>query len=187
MAGRGRPRKDSTGSVGSSSENKSTFSPYALFNAWVRDGRTDSPLPKELQENCPITQMFILYYFVTNPKIFIWINKNFNNYDLLVLPQIDIFKIIKQIVQKTGIKQSYVPKFKKEKNQLCDILKKRFPYYKPEEISMAVDIIDDNEELQSTVYENFDIRVPKKTKTKKNEFNEKMTAILSKESMLNDL
>lgn len=187
MAGRGRPRKDSSVKLESTGENKATFSPYALLNAWIRDGRTDSPLPKDLQENCPITQMFILYYFVSNPKIFIWINKNFNNYNLLSLPVFDVFKVIKQIVQRTGSKQSYVPKFKKEKNQLCDILKKKYPYYKTQEISMAVDIIDNDEELQSAVYENFDIRAPRKLKTKKNEFSDKMKTILSKESLFNDL
>lgn len=186
---RGRPKKNTSPETNPAEKRGvSQFSPYMLLNAWFRDGSKNSPLPKELEESKAFAQTYILYYFQSNPKLFIWINKVYNNFNLFAIPVNEILKTMKEIIRVTGYRQPFVKKAEKEtKNQLCGILKKKYVGYKPEEISMAVDLIDKDEELQSIVYETFGIREPGKSKTKKNEFKQKMESILSKESLLNDL
>ena len=181
----GRPRKDST--TKNNNENKSSISPYMLLNAWIRDGNLKSPLPKDIEDGKQFGPHFILYYFVSSPELFRFINKTFNNYNLWSLNTIDVLKTIKEIVYYTGFRQPFIQSVKKEENKLVDIIKEKYPYYKREEISMVVDIIDADEELQATIYENFNLRPPTKKKSNKKDFKEKLSKILSKESLFNDL
>lgn len=181
----GRPRKSSTSE--NSNENKTSFSPYMLLNAWMRDGNLKSNLPKDIEDCKAFNQSILLYYFITSPKLMIWINNNFNNFGLFSIPVRNILDMMKVIVHHTGFRQQYVASTKKEENKLCDLLKKKFPYYKSEEISMVVDMIDSDDDMQSMVYENFGIRNPSKKKCNVKDFNKKLNSILSKESMLNDL
>lgn len=182
----GRPRKSST--VQDSNENKTTISPYMLLNAWFRDGNLKSNLPKEIEDCKAFNQVILLYYFVSNPQITIWINNNFNNFDLFSIPVRDILNMMKLIIYYTGFRQQhYIERTKKVENVLCDLLKKKFPYYKSEEITMVVDMIDSDKDIQSMVYENFGIRAVTKKKNNSKDFSEKLNGILSRETMLNDL
>ena len=52
---------------------------------------------------------------------------------------------------------------------------------------MIIEKIDKDENLQSIIYEQFDIRHPKKYKTNKKEFEKKKSEILSKDDLLNSL
>lgn len=180
-----RPKKNQQN--GESSENKVTFSPYMLLNAWMRDGNLKSPLPKDIEDCKAFSQTYLLYYFVGSPKLFIYINKVFNNFNLFSIPVIDILKLMKQIVYYTGFRQQFVQSTKKDENKLCELLKKKFPYYKDQEISMVVDMIDQDDEIQSMIYENFGLRSPSKRKSNSKEFKTKLKNILSRENMLNDL
>lgn len=178
-----RPKK----SENNNGENKTTFSPYMLLNAWFRDGNMNSPLPKDIEDCKAFNQSLILYYFVTSPKLFIFINKNYNNFSLFNVPTIDILKTMKEIIRFTGFKQQYTATAKKESNQLSELLWRKYPHFKKDEIMMAIDIIDNDEEMRDIVYENYGIRNPKKLKSNAKEFKKKMSTILSKESLLNDL
>lgn len=182
----GRPRKSSI--TENSNENKTTISPYMLLNAWFRDGNLKSKLPKEIEDCSAFNQVILLYYFVTNPQISIWINNNFNNFDLFSIPVRDILNMMKVIIYCTGFRQQhYIERTKKDENVLCDLLKKKFPYYKSEEITMVVDMIDSDADVQSMVYENFGIRAVTKRKNNSKDFSKKLNGILSRETMLNDL
>ena len=169
-------------------ENKVSISPYMLLTAWVKDGDIKSPYPKELKESKVINQTFLLYYFITNGPITIYINDHFNNYNLLYLPVIEVMKLLKTINYYTGFVQKYIPKCKKNgENKLIEILKKKFPYYKCEEINMVANIIDSDKDLQDSIYQSFGLRNVSSKKMTKKEFKKQIDNILTKQELLNDL
>ena len=173
--------------MAANAENKLSLSPYTLMNSWLRDGDLNTPIP----EACcypAISQIVILTYFWTSPRFFVYINKLFNCYELFSMPVPDLLKMMKEIVYYTSYKQPYIAKGAKDvQNKLHPILKSKFPYYRNEEISMIIEKIDSDEKLQSVIYEQFDIRQPKKYKTNKKEFEKKKSEILSKDDLLNSI
>lgn len=168
-------------------EKKITVSPYMLLNSWLRDGSLDTPIPEECT-NGSIPQLMILNYFQSSPKYFITINKVFNNFDLFALKIHDVLRLMKQIVYYTSYKPPYTPKAAKDiENKLCGILKKKYPYYRKEEIAMVVEYIDKNPDIQDVIYEQFGIRNIKAKKSNKTEYNKKMKSVMSAQSLLESL
>lgn len=180
-----RPRKTDATAV--AIENKVTVSPYQILNAWIRDGQLNSPIPEELL-NGAINQSVILYYFVSSPKFFVYINKTFNNFSIFSLNLSDILKLMKEIVYYTSYRPPYTPKAAKDvQTKLYELLKSKYPYYKNEEIRMIVDFIDNNDDIKDDVYEHFGLRLPKTKKNTKTEFKKKMAQIVTKDDLLNSL
>lgn len=169
-----------------SDEKKVTLSPYMIMNSWLKDGSLKTPVPDECCYPA-ISPVVLLTYFWASPKYFVFINKHFNNFDLFSLPVPEILKFIKEIVYYTSYKQPYTPRTPKDiQNKLQPILKSKFPYYRNEEISMIIEKIDEDKKLQDVIYEQFNIRLPKKTASSKKEFKKK-SEILSKNDLLNSL
>jgi len=170
-------------------ENKATLSPFALVSNWFHDGSLTTEVPKELMDSKAISPMFILYYFQSSPQYFVFINKLFNNFNITTMKTVDILKMMKEIIVSTGFKQPWNRKAEKSNNnnKLCGILKKKYPYYRNEEISMCVDYIDSHDEIKEFIYEMVGLRNISKKKMTKKEFKEKMSNIISKESLLNSI
>jgi hypothetical protein len=99
----------------------------------------------------------------------------------------DIMKTMKEIVHYTRYSYFSKKKVQPKENGLVDILKKRFPYYKKEEILMVVDFIDNSED-KDTIYEMFGLnnisKVKKLTKKEIKERQSKINNIISKDELL---
>ena len=161
------------------------LSPFTIMDNWFKDGRLDTPVPEDA---CHLPQTLILNHFSQFPQAFVFINKLYNNFSLFSVPMRDILKTMKEILHYTRFRQVFVKKDPKPiENKLFTILKSKYPYYKNEEISMVVDYIDSNDEIKESVYESLHLREAEKKKITKKEFKEKMSSIVTKESVLDSI
>ena len=154
---------------------------------WVNDGNIKSEFPKVLSESKSLNCVFFLYYFVASPKYFVFINNVFNNYNIFLLKKEDIYKMFKEIVYNTGYRNFSKGKSSQKENPLIKVLKSKFPYYKKEEIMMAVNIIDNSED-KDVIYEMFNIndiaKVKKMTKKDIKDRQNKIKNIISSDELL---
>lgn len=169
-------------------DKKPVVSPYTILMNWMKDGNLNSPYPKELENNRSISPTYLLSYFLSHPIYFIYINDVYNNFNLFYVNIKDIMKTMKEIIHYTRYSYFSKKKSQPKENGLVDILKKRFPYYKKEEILMVVNFIDNSED-KDVVYEMFGLnnvsKVKKLTKKEIKERQTKINNIVSKDELLN--
>ena len=167
-----------------------TVSDFTILMNWVRDGNLKSKFPKELERSSVLSVPFFLVYFLNSPTYFVLVNKLFNNYNAFKLKPKDLYTTFKEIVYHTGYSSFNKKKIQQKENPLIKKLKEKFPYFKREEIVMAVNIID-NSSSKDTVYEMFEINnVPKAKKmTKKDtvEFQNKIKSIMNSDELLSKM
>lgn len=166
---------------------------YLIFNNWLNDGNLKSEFPKELDSAGYrfSAQTVLLNQFRMSQKYFPFINNTFNNYYSVNIPARNICLMLKEMIHFGGKIRGYVSKIKLPKdNELIKILKKRYPFFKKEEIKMLVDIIDKSEEKE-TYYDMFGLREIKKAKKFKKDEREKQKAriksIISKDDLIDSL
>jgi len=139
------------------------ISVWTLLNRWLNDGSKSSKMPKELISDKSIGPQYILYYF--KDSIYnIWFNEHFNNFGIYQIDRIDMIKFLKQCVLDTGYKPPFLPRYKNTKTKISVILKKKYPYFKMDDINLLVKEIDSSEECKQ-IYETLGLHKPKKTKT----------------------
>lgn len=166
-------------------------SDFTVFMNWARDRNLNSPLPKQLKDSKAICIPFLLSFFLQNSKYFIFINNIYNNYDALKLSNIDVMKTFKEMIYFTNYSSFSKKKVQPKDNPLVKLLKDKFPYYKKEEIIMAVNIIDNSED-KDTIYEMFGInnvaKVKKLTKAEAKKVKNKISqTVLSTSNILDVL
>ena len=165
-------------------------SDFTILMNWVRDGNLKSEFPKQLENSKALSPVFFLMYFVQNPNYFIYINKVFNKVDVFKLKSVDIYKTFKEIIHFTRYNSYSKKAVKNKENPLIDLLKKKFPYYKREEILMAVNIIDNSDD-KDVIYEMFGInnvsKVKKLTQKQIKERNNKIKNMVSSDDVLSIL
>lgn len=163
---------------------------YQFLNKWLRDGNLTSEYPKELEGTRLINGVFFLNYFESSQKYFPFINKLFNNFGLFELKVKELAILLKEMLYYTGFKQPFIKRTKKsDNNKLVSILKKKYPYYKHEEVLMAVDIIDNSAE-KDIIYEMFglySIKTKKLTKKEQKEQRDFLNNMISKDDLLDDM
>ncbi len=168
-------------------QQKTGPSDYQVLMNWVRDGNTKSEYPKPLVDSKVISPVYFLNYFLTSPRYFVWINNNFNNFNLFKLNVVDLMRLFKEIVHNTGYSSFSKKKVQPKDNELVGMLKEKFPYYKKEEILMAVKIIDESED-KDTIYEMFGInnksKVKKLTKAEVKDRQKKIDGIINSKDVL---
>ena len=143
----------------------SEVSIWTLLNRWLYDGSKSSPMPKELIEDKTIGPQYILYYF-RNSIYNLWINEHFNNYDVYQLDRIGVLKFLKQCILDTGYKPKIFPRYKTQQTKIGKVLKKKYPYFKTDDIDLLVKKIDLSAD-KDRVYETLGLYNPKKKKTTK--------------------
>lgn len=165
-------------------------SDLAVLMNWARDGNMNSEFPKQLLESKGLNCVFFIYYFVQSPRYFVFINNLFNNYNTFLLNKKDVYMMFKEIIHNTGYSSFSKSKTQSKENPLIKALKLKFPYYKKEEIIMAVNIIDNSED-KDIIYEMFEIndvaKVKKMTKKDVAERQNKIKNIISSDDVLSML
>ena len=161
---------------------------FNILMNWVRDGNLKSKFPKELEKSKILSVPFFLVYFLSSPNYFILINKLLNNYEAFKISPKDLYTMFKEIVYFTRFSSFNKKKATVKENPLIKKLKEKFPYYKKEEIIMAVNIIDNSDD-KACIYEMFGINdTPKAKKMTKKDIKDrqnKIKNIISSDDLLN--
>lgn len=159
---------------------------FTVLMNWIRDGNLKSPFPKEI-ENTRISIPYLLYYFSPSPKYFIFINDVFNNFTALKLNSVDVLKTFKEIVYYTGYNSFQHKKVASKENELIDILWKKFPYFKRDDVCLMVELIDKSDQ-KDAIYEQFGLlnkaKVKKMTKAELNKRKSTIQNIVKSEDVL---
>lgn len=148
------------------------MSPYQLFNNWLFDGRTDTPIPRAegidlLKYNSPIHHTYLVSLFLRNGSLNNYLNDYFNDINLRYLTREELFIFIKKCVQDFKIQKRDLMFYKRSPRiMLYEVLRERMPLLKNDDISLLCDIID-NSDNRDLVYESLGIEKPKKIKLKK--------------------
>jgi len=137
---------------------------YYILNKWIQDGSKYTEVPEEIINDKSISQNYILYYFRSS-KYISYLSSLFNNYDIYMMDKIEIFKMIKDIVLKTGYKPRFIPRSSDNRTKLFKILKDKFPFLKKYEVPLIIDMIDKSED-KDNIYETLGISKSKKEKNK---------------------
>lgn len=168
-------------------QKQNNLSEFTILNNWFRDGNLKSQYPSELS-NCRIGIAYLLYYFVQSPKYFITINKIFNSFDAVgKIKPVDAMKQMKEMIHFTGYNSFQRKKIAAKDNELIDLMWKKYPYYKREDICMIVDFIDKSED-KDCIYEMFGLiknpKVKKMTKAKANKRSKTLSNIIKSDDIL---
>ena len=141
-----------------------TVSVYTILDKWLFDGSKSSPIPKEVKEDKRIGPNHLLYFF-SGTEHSVYISKYFNNFNIYQLDRLEVFSMIKDIVQKTA----YVPRWKRRynssKSAIAKELWKKYPYLKPDDINLLADNLE-NMDCRDAVFEMLGLEKPKKVKDK---------------------
>lgn len=138
-------------------------SPYTTLNVWLFDGSKDSPVPRTVIDSNAIGSQYLLWYF-RNSIYSIYINKHFNNFDIYKLDKEAALRLLKDCVLSSGFRPKFTPKQKDSSPKIFAILKKKYPYFKSDDINLLINIIDTSEE-KDQIYETLGLYNPKKKKT----------------------
>lgn len=138
--------------------------PFKTFNNWLFDGKPDNPVPPSLLVyNSPITPMYAIKLFVLTGELNYYLDQNFNHMGLLYLNKEELFKFIKQCVKDFRVHRKSLPYFPyKKKDQLFDILRKKYPMLKDYDITLLCQLIEKSKEKES-IYTAFGMTDAKKT------------------------
>jgi len=152
-----------------------SVSVYTLLDKWLFDGSKTSPIPKEVVNDKKIGPNHLLYFF-SGTQHGVYISKYFNNFGIYQLDRLEVFGMIKDIVQKTA----YVPKWKKRfhetRSKIFKELWRKYPYLKPDDINLLADNLE-KMDCRDTVFEMFGIEKPKMIKEKKSTPKDKPTKV----------
>jgi len=147
---------------------------YRHFTRWLFDGSNTSPIPEEqemLKYNSSITLQYMLLCLLPNPKMTIYMNKYFNNFNLYSLNKKQFLHYIKHLVLKLNLSQkdfNYKPKRDDAKSKLYNKLLNKLPEFKSYDISLLCDTIDNlPEKERNKYYASFDLLKPTKRKLRK--------------------
>ena len=144
---------------------------YKLFLDWLFDGDLKRDLPSKqdlLKYNSPITVTYVSSLFLNNGKFNFFLNNYFNNIGLRYLDKEEFFKFIKKGVIDFKVQRRTIPFFKYQgrKTKLFDILRKRSPVLKENDISLLCDMFERSKD-RDTIYATLGLDKPEQTKTKK--------------------
>ena len=121
------------------------MSPYQVFNNWLFDGSSTSPIPKPkdgvdiLKYNSPITHIFVLQLLMRHGPLNHYLNKHFNNIGVRYLPKDELFLFIKKcVLDFKALKRDTVFYPYKAKNKLYDVLRDKIPELKNNDISLLL-------------------------------------------------
>ena len=146
-------------------DKEKKVSVYTILNKWLYDGSASTKLPDEVESDKSISQMYLLYYFRASPYGLV-IDKLMNNWGIFSLDRNEVLCFLKQCISVTGYKPPFIQKIPTKKNKLFDILKEKYPFLKPGEVSMLIEFVDQSTE-KDQIYEMFGIYSPTKKKLTK--------------------
>lgn len=131
--------------------NKSP-SPYTLFKYWLLDGDKNSILNEDIIKS--VNKLSILSIFGNMGEITLYLNENFNNYDIMYLDDLEFYKFLKSMILNRNYNFSNFTYFnlKKEKNHYKKIMK-QYPYIKKYEAELLINKYDP-EKLMKNFNEN---------------------------------
>lgn len=144
-------------------KSEEKVSAYTVLSNWLYDGSAVSKIPKSVIDANEIGSQYLLWYF-KNSIYNVYINKHFNNFDIYKLDKEASLKLLKESILSTGFRPKYTPKQKNTTSKIFGILKKRYPYFKSDDIKLLITIIDNSEE-KDQIYETLGLYNPKKKKT----------------------
>ncbi len=145
--------------------------PYKTFLDWLFDGDIKRDIPNKqdlLKYNSPITVTFVSNLFLNNGKLNFFLNNHFNNIGLRYLDKEEFFKFTKKAVIDFKVQRRTLPYFKYQgrKTKMFDVLRKKYPTLKIDDISLLCDMFERSKE-RDTIYASLGLDKPEQTKTKK--------------------
>ena len=161
---------------------KDPYLAYKLLDKWLYDGSKTSPIPKEVVDDKKIGPNHLLYFFKGHHIVYI--SKYFNNFGVYQLDRLEIFKMIKDIIQRSA----YVPppnkrRYKVNRSKIFKELWRKYPYLKPDDINLLAEKLEDME-CRDAVFEMFGLEKPKKVKERKTKKKPKKKDTNTMESLL---
>jgi len=135
-----------------------TISSYTVFSNWLFDGNLKSKLPcgdgiDLLSYKSPINHQYMISMFINQGKLNYFLNENFNNIGLYYLDKEELMKFLKKCVIDFKIQRKNLPYFSRQKNnKLFDVLRKKIPIMKKNDISLLTEIIDKSENKDEIYY-----------------------------------
>jgi len=153
---------------------------YRDFTKWLFDGNLNSPIPNEqemLKYNSPIKHNYILQCLLPHPKLTIYLNELFNNYNLYSLDKKEFMLFIKKLIISLNITKNYFNykvKRNNEKNDLYLKLLKKLPQLKKYDVLLLTEIINNlDSNKKNSYYSAVGLDKPKKKKLTKNDKKQK--------------
>jgi len=157
--------------------------PYKQFLDWLFDGDIKKDIPNKqdlLKYSSPITVTFVSNLFLNNGKLNFFLNNYFNNIGLRYLDKEEFFKFVKKAVIDFKVQRRTLPFFKYQgrKTKLFDILRKKNPTLKADDISLLCDLFEKSKE-RDLIYSSLGLDKPEQIKIKKqkNEKGDKATTV----------
>jgi len=149
------------------SDKPKEISSYTLLNRWLYDGSRTSIVPDSVLNDYKMGPQYVLYFF-RGSHYLPYISNTFNNFGIFQMDKTEVFKMIKDIVMRTGFKPKFYRTASKSKIKLVEALRKKFPFLKVNDIRLLSEKIDESE-MKETIYHTLGISKgsSKKRTTKK--------------------
>lgn len=155
------------------------MSQYKEFFGWLFDNNKTSPIPKSeelLKYNSPITHTYVIGLFVNNANLNHYLNTYLNNIGLRYLDKAELFRFIKKCVIDFKVNKRSIPFSPfKHKTKLFDVLRKKVPILKNNDISLLCDVVEKSKDKEK-IYVSLNLEKPKKIKiSQKKKTNKKIS------------
>lgn len=143
------------------------INPYRIFQDWLFNVMPDPSFPEECLKG--INKRAVLASLGKLDGVTIYMDKHFNNFDLMNLDDIEFYKFIRvNIIKKFKVGKWDLSFFKSEKkDKNLKELQKTFPYLKTSEIAAFMELVKDDDEVDN-LYESLDMYKSKKKKLTNN-------------------
>lgn len=164
--------------------------PYKQFSNYLFDGKYNEDPPEELcRPSSPISQLYAISLFMKCGDLNHFLNKHLNTFTIFQIPKDEVFKFIKNCIKDFNISKHQAWYFSKrqKKNNLFDILSKRYPLLKEYEIYELCDLVNKSED-KNKILEGLGLKVDyKKTKGIKDKKIKKVDNKKEDDKLYNDL
>lgn len=118
------------------------YSPYTRFKYWLLDNDDNSVLDEDIIKS--VNKLSILAMFGNMGEITLYLNSNYNNYELMYLDDVEFYKFLKSMIKNKNYNFSNFTFFdlRKEKNKYKKIIH-QYPYIKKYEAELIIKKYDD--------------------------------------------
>ena len=142
------------------------LNPYKLFQDWLFNVMPNPPFPEECLKG--INKRAVLASLGKLDGVTIYLDKHFNNFDLMNLNDIEFYKFVRtNIIRKFRVSKWDLSFFKSEKkNKNLKELQRSFPYLKTSEIEVFMKLVKVDDQVDE-LYESLGMAKPKKKKLTK--------------------
>lgn len=123
------------------------ISPYTQFKNWLFDNNMNSELDDSIIK-C-LNKLSVLAMFGRMNKITIYLNDNFNTYDIMKYDDKEFYIFLKSLLQNKNISKYDTTFFDIRKDKFkYKKLRKQYPYLKKYELNLLINVAEKNKDNQ---------------------------------------